>query len=149
MAFQKVDEPEAGTFVGWGNKKGQYVEGKVLDYAEAGGTDFAKNPCPLLEIELTKRAASFNKENERTNYEPGDVVNLTCGLANLKKYIKKVAREGLSRGNLIRIELVGFEKVPNGTVKLFEIQVDRSVEDTGTSPADEGGDGDDDGEPPF
>jgi hypothetical protein len=148
MAFQKVEEPAAGTYIGWGNKAKQFVEGKVLEYDETGGSDYAKKPCPLLEVELTKRAASFNKEGERTNYDPGEVVMLTCGLANLKKYIKKVAREGLKRGNLIRIELVGFENVPDGKVKIFEIQVDRSHEDTATDDHDSGGDDQDD-EPPF
>lgn len=150
MAFQKVEEPAAGTYVGWGDKKGQYVEGKVLDYDEQGGTDYAKKPCPLLEIELTRRAASFNKAGDRTNYEPGETIMLTCGLTNLKKYIKKVDREvGIKRGNGIRIELTGFERVPDGTVKLFEVQMDKSTEATSSDSEARDGEPADDDEPPF
>lgn len=151
MAFQKEEAPPAGTFIGWGDRKGQYVEGKILDYAEAGGTDFKKEPCPLLEIELSRPASSFNKEGERTIYDPGTEVMVTCGTANLKKYIKKVARNGIQAGNLIRIELAGFEKVPNGTVKLFEIQIDRSVSApaSGDDHDSSSGGGSDDDEPPF
>lgn len=151
MAFQKVDEPAAGTYVGWGNKKGQYVEGIVVDYDESGGRDYAKKPCPLLEIELTRKAASFNKDGDRTNYDPGETVMMTCGLANLKKYIKKVDREvGIKRGNGIRIELTGFERVPDGTVKLFEVQMDKSTEATTSSDNGHGSSAaDDDDEPPF
>lgn len=154
MAFQKVEEPAAGTYIGWGNKAGQYIEGIVLDYSETDGSDYAQKPCPLLEVELTRKAASFNKDGERTNYEPGETVMLTCGLANLKKYIKKVDRDvGIKRGNGIRIELTGFEKVPNGTVKLFEVQMDKSTvattsgDDEGSGPS--GGASGDDDEPPF
>lgn len=150
MAYQKVEPPPAGTFIGWGNRAKQFVEGVLIDYDETGGRDYSKKPCPLLEIELTRKAASFNKELERTDYDPGEVVMLTCGLANLKKYVKKVAREGLEPGNLIRIELVSFEKVPDGTVKIFEVQVDRSVKAKKPSgrASDDDGDGGDD-EPPF
>lgn len=149
MAYKKVEVP-VGSFVGWGKKRGQYVEGKVLDYDPQGGTDFAKKPCPLLEVELTKRAASFDQDNNRTDYDPGETVMLTCGQANLKKSIKAAARDGLKPGNLIRIELVSFEKVPNGTVKVFEIQVDRDHEDkTASSKSDDDDDQGDDDEPPF
>lgn len=148
MAFKKVEVP-AGNFMGWSNNKtGQVVEGKILDYSETDGRDYAKQPCPLLTVELSRKATSVNKEGERTVYEPGDELSITCGQANLKKSVKKADRDyGLKRGYLVHVELVEFQKVPDGTVKVFEVQVDTS---TGVEEGDDhhGGDSDDD-EPPF
>lgn len=128
MAFQKVEVP-AGNYMGWSSTKtGQVFEGKVLEYDEVGGQDYAKKPCPLLTVELTRKATSVNKEGERKVYEPGDELSVTCGQANLKKSVKKAERDyGLKRGFMVRIELVGFEKVPDGTVKVYEVQVDSST----------------------
>jgi hypothetical protein len=152
MAFQKVEVP-AGNFMGWSNTKpGQVVEGKILDYSETDGRDYAKEPCPLLTIELSRKATSVNKNGDRTTYEPGDELSITAGQANLKKSIKKADRDiGLRRGFLARVELVSFERVPDGTVKVFEVQVDSS---TGEEHASHDGNGDsgsggDDDEPPF
>jgi hypothetical protein len=146
MAFKKIEVP-AGNFMGWSNsKKGQVVEGKILDYSATDGRDYAKDPCPLLTVELTRKATSVNKEGERKVYEPGDELSITCGQANLKKSVKKADRDvGLKRGYLVRVELVQFEKVPDGTVKVYEVQVDSS---TGEDHSDHDS-GDDDDEPPF
>jgi hypothetical protein len=119
--WQKVDIPPGGNFIGWGDREGQYVEGKVLDYAEAGGTDYNHNVCPQLEVELTQKASSFNKKGVRTFYTPGDVVTLTCGLYELRKGI--IAAEP-SRGDMIRIEMLGAEEIDGGnTLKRFAIQI--------------------------
>lgn len=148
MAFKKVEVP-AGNFMGWSNTKtGQVVEGKILDYSETDGRDYAKDPCPLLTVELSRKATSVNKEGERTVYEPGDELSITCGQANLKKSVKKADRDyGLKRGYLVRVELVEFQKVPDGTVKVFEVAVDTSTA-TAADDHSDGGDSDDD-EPPF
>ena len=139
MAFEEVEAP-VGTFISWGNKKGQKVIGKILDYDETGGNDFGNNPCPLLEIELTEKAASITKDGERTDYPPGEIVMLSCGQASLKR---KVKRADLKRGNLVHIELADLLKVSNGTLKEFNVSVDRS-----TSAASDSSDADDD-DPPF
>lgn len=149
MAFQKIEVP-AGIFMGWSDSKsGQVVEGKILDYNETDGRDYAKEPCPLLTVELSRKATSVNKAGQRTIHEPGTELSITAGQANLKKSIKKADRDvGLRRGYLVRVELVSFEKVPDGTVKVFEVQVDSSTgEDTSSGPS--GGGGDEDEEPPF
>jgi hypothetical protein len=123
MAFQKV-EVAAGNYMGWSNSKaGQVYEGTVVEYDEQGGTD----------------------------YDVGEELSLTAGQANLKKAIKKAHRDfGLNRGVTVRIELDHFEKVPDGKVKVFDVQVDTSTRDTTatSAPADDQG-GDDDDEPPF
>ena len=160
MAFQKVEVP-AGSFMGWSDTKpGQVYEGKVVEYDETGGTDYAKKPCPLLVVTLTRKATAVNKQNERTVYEPGEELSLTAGQANLKKAVKKAHRDfGLTRGTTVRIELDHFEKVPDGRVKVFDVQVDTSTRnadddhtdsgrDADSSPASDDG-GDDDDEPPF
>jgi hypothetical protein len=58
-----------------GPQAGQHVTGKVVDYSIDGGTDFNGKPCPQLAIELTEKAASFNKEGDRTDFEAGELVN--------------------------------------------------------------------------
>lgn len=154
MAFQKVEVP-AGSYMGWSNSKpGQVFEGHVVEYDEHGGTDFKKEPCPLLTVKLTRKATSVNKENERTTYEPGEELSLTAGQANLKKAVKKAHRDfGLNPGVLVRIELDHFEKVPEGKVKVFDVQVDTSTRtsaaDSGSDDREGGADAEGDDEPPF
>jgi hypothetical protein len=142
MAYEEVEAP-VGQFISWGNKKGQHVTGKLLDYDETGGNDFGNNPCPLLEIELTEKAASITKDGERTDYAPGEIVMLSCGQASLKR---KVKRADLKRGDLVKIQLKDLLKVSNGTLKEFSVAVDRSK--SSSDGFDDAG-GDDDDEPPF
>jgi hypothetical protein len=148
MAWETVDVP-LGTFVGWGTKKGQHVTGIVTDYEENGGSDFNKNPCPLLEVELTERAASFNKAGERTDIDPGDTVLLTIGQVNLRKAVKKAdVKYGGLLGKLVKITMIGQLKVAGGDMKEFEVQVDpnggRAVSKSPASKPEP-----DDEEPPF
>lgn len=120
--WEKVEVPR-GTFIGWGSKVGQFIEGKVLDYEVKGGTNFAGDPCPLLEVELSKRAASFDKGGTRTNFDPGETVAVTCGQKQLERAIKKADP---SPNDLIRIELVDLEPAGAGEVKIFEISIARA-----------------------
>lgn len=149
--WEDVEVPR-GTFIGWGNKPKQHVTGTVLDYDPTGGRDFNGNVCPQLEVELTERAASFDKELNRTNYDPGEIVFVTCGLVSLKRAVKAAE---LQRGDLIKLLLSGTEKVPNGTVKIFEIKVARGQgKISAKAQAEESGDYSDqeppdDDEPPF
>jgi hypothetical protein len=132
MAYETIEVPRT-PFIGWGNREGQYVEGIVVDYDPVGGNDFNSNECPLLEIELVKPAASFNKEGDRTDYKPGDTVSVTCGQANLKKAVRK---GNPKPGNMILIKLAGKEKSTQGhTVKIFLVQVDRSQSNASNSKA--------------
>jgi hypothetical protein len=156
--WEEVDVPR-GAYIGWGNKKGQHVTGTVLDYEPTGGSDFAGDPCPQLEIELTERAASFNKDGERTNYDPGELVVLTCGQVSLKRAVKKADPE---RGDIVKITLENLVKVSNGTVKEFGIKIRRGAGDLASDDAkakakgksskradDDDDDDEDDDEPPF
>lgn len=121
--WETVEVPR-GAFIGWGTKKGQHVTGTVLVYSETEGTDYNGDPCPQLEIQLSEKAASFNKDGERTNYEPGDLVVLTCGQVSLKRAVK---RANPKRGDMLKITLENLAKVANGTVKEFGIQIARGA----------------------
>jgi hypothetical protein len=150
VAWEKVEVPR-GTFIGWGNKPGQHVTGRVLEYDPVGGTDYAGEVCPLLEVELTERAASFDKALHRTNFDPGELVSVTCGQKQLKRAIKKA---DLAPGDMVKIELEALEEAANGQVKIFEVHYARGAGkkakgDRVRVVKDEPHDLDDDDEPPF
>lgn len=136
-------EVPAGAFIGWGSRDGQEVIGTVTEYAERGGTDFNGNVCPELTLILAKSAPSFNKAGDRTDFDEGEEVSVTCGGVNLKKAIRKAAPEA---GDLLKIKLVELVKTPNGTAKIFDVRVKRG--DTLPSAAKSSRPVSDD-EPPF
>lgn len=129
--WEEVAVPR-GAFIGWGNRTGQHVTGRVMGYDERGGTDFNGDPCPQLQVELTEQAASINKEGERTDYPAGELVVLNCGQVSLKRAVRAAA---LDVGDLVKIELVNLVKVANGTVKEFGIKVARGAGGTARSQA--------------
>ena len=124
--WETVDVP-AGKFIGWGNKAGQFVEGEVYSYSASDGKDFNGMPCPRIDVMLSKPAASFNKKNERTDVDAGELVSLTAGQANLKRAL---IHANLSSGDQVRIELSGFTEVDKGTVKMFDVKVRRATTET-------------------
>lgn len=119
--WEEVNVPR-GAYISWGAKPGQHVTGKVLGYDSAGGTDFAGNPCPSLEVELVEKAASVNKEGERTDFEPGEIVQLNAGQVSLKRALRAADP---AVGDLVKIELSNLAKTANGTVKEFSIKIAR------------------------
>ena len=124
MTTWETIEAPSGSFIGWGTKKSQHVTGRVVEYAIDGGTDFNGGKCPMLSIELTEKAASFNKEGERTDHEAGSLVNITAGQVKLKSVI---TRADPTPGDLIKVELTGVTKTANGnTLKEFDIKINRS-----------------------
>lgn len=145
--WEEVDVPR-GAYIGWGNKEGQHVTGKVLEYALDGGTDFNNKPCPAITIELIETAASFNKEGVRTNHDAGEVVQLNAGQVSLKRALRAADP---SPGDLVKISLANLVKTPNGTVKEFAIKIARGagVGSASSKPAAAGSATADDDEPPF
>lgn len=129
MAWEEIDVPK-GTYIGWGNRPGQHVTGGVTGYDPVGATEPPKpgqavgNPCPLLEIELTAPAASYDRDLNRTDFDAGQEV---CLSVSQKQLQRAVAKARLAVGDLVRIELYDSEKTTNGTVKLFKIAVDRGA----------------------
>ena len=125
MTSWETIEAPSGSFIGWGNRKGQHITGRVVEYAIDGGTDFNGGKCPMLSIELTEKAASFNKEGDRTDHEAGTLVNITAGQVKLKSVIRSADP---SPGDLIKIELTGVAKTASGnTLKEFDIKIARGA----------------------
>jgi hypothetical protein len=121
--WEEITVPK-GAYIGWGNKPGQHVTGKVLEYAPDGGTDFAGNRCPSVAIELTEKAASVNKEGVRTDFDTGEIVQLNAGQVSLKRALRAADP---SPGDLVKITLDNLVKTANGTVKEFRIQIARGA----------------------
>lgn len=141
--WETVEVPR-GAYIGWGSKKGQHVTGKVLDYQPEGGTDFNQNPCPSATIELIEKAASFNKDGDRSEHEAGSLVQLNAGQVSLRRALRAADP---APGDLIKITLVNLAKTDKGSVKEFSIQISRGDDKPApkAAPAAEV----DDDEPPF
>ena len=145
MTNWETIEAPSGSFIGWGSRKGQHVTGRVVEYAIDGGTDFNGGKCPMLSIELTEPAASFNKEGERTDHEPGALVNITAGQVKLKSVIRTADP---APGDLIKVELTGVAKTASGnTLKEFNVKIARGA--GGPVKPKAAAEVDDSDEPPF
>ncbi len=139
MTVWETIEAPSGRYVGWSTTGGQHVTGRVISYDPAGGTDFNGGVCPLLEVELTEKAASFSKDGSRTDFDPGEVVRLTIGQVNLKDQVR---RANPTPGDLVKITMAGTEKAANGnTFKRFTVQIAKDAA-TATPAVDSS-------EPPF
>lgn len=123
IEWQDIDVPR-GAYISWGTKKGQHVTGKVLDYSPDGGTDYNNDPCPSIAIELTETAASINKQGERSNFEPGEIVQLNAGQVSLKRALRAADP---SPGDLVKITLDNLVKTDKGEVKEFGIKIARNA----------------------
>lgn len=152
MTTWETIEAPSGSFIGWGTRKGQFVEGLVTEYSDDGGTDFGGGRCPQISIELTEKAASFNKAGDRTDHDPGHQVQITAGQVKLKAVLVKAAPKV---GDRIRIELADVIKTANGnTLKDFKVGIargDGSTNGKSSGPSAAAGlvDIDTDDEPPF
>jgi len=122
--WETIEVPR-GAYVSWGTKAGQHVTGKVLAYDPAGGTNFAGEPCPNLEIELTEAAASINKEGERFDHAAGETVQLNAGQVSLKRALRAAAP---AAGDLVKITFINIAKTASGgTVKEYDIKIARGA----------------------
>lgn len=124
--WEEVDVPR-GAYIGWGLKPTQHVTGRVIEYSHDGGSDFYDKPCPLIAIELTEPAASFNKEGDRTDHEVGQLVQLTAGQVSLKRALRAADP---SPGDLVKITLENILKGAGkngGDIKEFGIKIARGA----------------------
>lgn len=138
-----------GAYISWGNKRGQHVTGKVIDYQPEGGSDYNGDPCPHITIELTEDAASINKEGQRTDYPAGEIVQLNVGQVSLKRKLR--AGEPGS-GDIIKITLDNLAKTDRGTVKEFDVKIARGAANSNGTKARKAAAKtavEDDDEPPF
>lgn len=146
MPTWETIEAPSGSYIGWGTKKGQFVEGQVIEYSDDGGRDFSGGACPQIAIELTEKAASFNKAGERSDFDPGNRIQITGGQVKLKSVLLKTSPRV---GDLIRIELTDVIKTANGnTLKDFTVKISRNGDAKPASKAAAVEDDDDDN-PPF
>jgi hypothetical protein len=142
--WENIEVPR-GAYIGWGLKPGQHVTGKVLEYSLDGGSDFNDQPCPQIAIELTEKAASFNKAGDRTDHQAGDLVQLTAGQVSLKRALRAADP---SPGDLVKITLDNILKGAGkngGDIKEFSIKIARGAA-AASKPAAVADDSDD---PPF
>ena len=124
--WEEIDVPR-GAYIGWGNKPGQHVTGKILEYSIDGAADFYNKPCPALTIELTEPAASYNKEGDRTDHAPNELVQLSAGQVSLKRALRAADP---NPGDLVKITLENIIKGAgknNGDVKEFGIKIARGA----------------------
>lgn len=114
-----------GAYIGWGTKPGQHVTGRVTDYQPAGGQDFNGEPCPQISIELTEKAASFNKDGERSDFDAGELVVLNAGQVSLRRALRAADP---SPGDLIKVIMSNLGKTAKGNpVKEFDIKIARGA----------------------
>lgn len=121
--WEDVSVPR-GAYISWGTQVGQFVAGKVLEYAPAGGSDFNGEACPQLSVELIEPAASFTKEGQRTDFPAGELVVLNCGQASLKRAVRAADP---SPGDLVKITFSGTFQAAKGTGKEFDIKIARGA----------------------
>ena len=129
--WETIEAPR-GAYISWGSRVGQHVTGKVIDYDVTGGRDQKDNAVPLLSVELSERAASINKEGQRTDYNAGELVNLTVSQVSLKRNLRVADPQ---RGDKIKIMLANLVKTSNGTVKEFEVKIARGRKGNAQQPA--------------
>lgn len=113
----------SGNFVGWGTSPGQHITGQVVSYDPSGGRTQKGDPTPEVVIELTEPGTSFNKFGERTDFEAGATVTLTCSQKNLQRGIKAASP---SAGDLLKITLDKMVKAGEGTAKIYDIKIKRN-----------------------
>lgn len=121
--YEKVDVPR-GTFIGWGVKPGQKMTARVLTYGDTDGRDFNGEICPLVVAELIEPFTNYrDKGATQETIAAGELVSMTCGLANLKRNVRQAA---LEPGHSFILEYV--DLVPSGTnmVKIFDMKVSRT-----------------------
>jgi len=134
--WEDIEVPR-GAYISWGNKPGQHVTGRVVDYNPMGGNDFNDQPCPQVAIELTEPAISMNKEGQRSDFDAGELVQLNAGQVSLKRALRAADP---SPGDLVKITLSDLVKTSKGTVKEFSIKIARGATVSAAK---------DDDEPPF
>lgn len=123
--WEEVHVP-AGSYIGWGNWPGQYAMGIVISYGDNDGTTQKGEPCPETTLELVEPAASFDKQGNRTDYQPGAIVQITHSQVSSKKAARAADAKP---GDLVKYTLseylVGQGK-EGGDVKVFSVNIVRN-----------------------
>lgn len=124
--WETVEVP-SGRFIGWGDP-GQQIEGEVIAYSESGGTAFNGEPCPQVEVQLLKPAATYKEKGTvLLQLEAGEEVIIQGGQANLKRGLQAAQPKP---HDLIRVTYTDNRKTANGTMKVFKVEVARAAAPT-------------------
>lgn len=119
--WESVTAPR-GEFIGWGNKEGQEITGKVVHLDLSGGKDPNNNPCPELTLKLLEEGHSHVKGEWKT-FEAGTIVKITCAQYSLKEGIP-AAR--INTDDDVRIKLTELRPTSKSPQKIFDIKVRRN-----------------------
>lgn len=132
VPWEEVEVPR-GSYIGWGDRPGQVVTGKVLSYTAAGGTDANGNPCPQLSLELIGPADSWSEKGTvHSTIASGELVVINAGGVSLKRAV--IAAQ-VNPGDLIKLDFASTVKVDKGTVKEFKVAVARGTGAAAAAPA--------------
>jgi len=121
--WEEIEVPK-GSYMSWGDRPGQELTGRVVEYTPTGGTDFNDDPCPQVTVELTRDTYSVNKVGERFDHPAGELLTINAGLANLKKAIRRADPEP---GDLLNVAFADTDRADKGTVKVFKVRIARGA----------------------
>lgn len=120
--YREIEVP-AGNFIGWAARATnppQTVTIKVLDFDPTGGRDANGNVCPQLTGTIVEDTVSYReKGTAKVDVKVGELVQVTCGLINLKKGLLIANPQ---RDDLVRLSHVDDVKVSDGTVKVIKTE---------------------------
>lgn len=132
--YEKVEVPQ-GRFIGWGRKPTdppQTVIVKVTEYDEEGGKTPPPNSrtVPQFSGTLVEDATNYRDGGtEKEEIKAGELVTVTCGIANLRKGIKAAEPRP---GDTVKLVFNDTYATAEGTGKVIEVFIKRgSPEDDG------------------
>lgn len=128
--YEKVEVPQ-GRFIGWAakvTKPPQEVIVKVLEYDPEGGKTANGTIVPQFSGTLVRDATNYrDKGTERETLNAGELVTVTCGIANLRKGIKAAEPKP---GDTVKMVFSDTYETRDGTGKVIEVYIKRgSTED--------------------
>lgn len=125
QGFQKVEVPR-GRFIGWAVKPTdppQTVIVKVTDYDEQGGRTPNGNIVPQLSGTLVEPATNYRDHGtEREVLAGGELVTVTCSIANLRKGVKAAEPQP---GDTVKLVYTGQYDTADGKGKIIDVYIRR------------------------
>jgi hypothetical protein len=129
--YEKVEVPQ-GRFIGWGRKPTtppQTVIVKVSEYDEAGGKTPPPNSTvvPQFSGTLLEDADNYRDAGtEKEQIKAGELVTVTCGIANLRKGIKAAEPHP---GDTVKLVYNDQYDTAEGKGKVIEVFIKRGSPD--------------------
>jgi hypothetical protein len=129
--YTKVEVPQ-GRFIGWGRKvttPPQTVIVKVSEYDEQGGKTPPpqNNVVPQFSGTLVEDADNYRDAGtEKETIKAGELVTVTCGVANLRKGIKAAEPRP---GDTVKLVYNDQYDTAEGKGKVIEVFIKRGADD--------------------